>query len=231
MPRPTRRPVQGECLCDRLRAEALQQFRRRSSLLRPPVGDQFEQQERRQVFGGDTSYTKFGKLFDRESDNTVGLRDPHRFQPHGALRDHDTHPALCRPRRSRSRDQRRPLFTRTARNGSTGFRTVAGAREDVFYGSDNSAPIAPIPAPPRKACSAPRPMRSSALAKDRILSQLRPRLSQQRSARRADRRSTRSIPRSTGRPATTPSFSKARRRCSPRPKATRSACAARSCRR
>ena len=106
-----------------------------------PVGDQFEQQERRQVFGGDTSYTKFGKLFDRESDNTVGFQTRTDLNHMGLYETTNTTPRFA-VRNDRVLETSGGLFYENRTQWFDWFRTVAGAREDIFYGSDNSAPIA-----------------------------------------------------------------------------------------
>lgn len=106
-----------------------------------PVGDQFEQQERRQVLGGDTSYTKFGKIFDRQSDNTVGFQTRTDLNHMGLYETTNTIPRFA-VRNDRVLETSGGFYAENRTQWLDWFRTVAGAREDIFYGSDNSAPIA-----------------------------------------------------------------------------------------
>ena len=105
-----------------------------------PVGDQIEQQERRQIFGGATSYTRFGKLFDRESDNTVGFETRTDLNHMGL---DETTDGIIRftVRDDRILETSGGFFIENRTEWLEWFRTIAGARQDVFYGSDNSAPI------------------------------------------------------------------------------------------
>ncbi|HXP31638.1 MAG TPA: TonB-dependent receptor [Stellaceae bacterium] len=103
----------------------------------PPVGDQFEQQERRHIYGGDVSYTVLDQLMGRESDTTVGVQtrtdvvNLGLFETTGrvvhlTVRDDNVVEAsggVYAENRTRWLDK---------------FRTVAGLREDVFWGDDQS---------------------------------------------------------------------------------------------
>jgi outer membrane receptor protein involved in Fe transport len=106
-----------------------------------PVGDQFEQQERRQIIGGATSYTLFGKLFDRESDNAVGLETRTDLN-HIGLDETTDDIIRFTVRDDRILETSGGLYVENRTQWLDWFRTIAGARQDVFYGSDNSAPIA-----------------------------------------------------------------------------------------
>jgi outer membrane receptor protein involved in Fe transport len=107
----------------------------------PPVGDQFIQQERRQVFGADTSYTKFGSLFDRPSDNTFGFQTRTDFNHLGLAQSLNGTPTFV-VRSDRTLETSDGFYAENRTQWIDWFRTVAGAREDIFYGSDTSAPIA-----------------------------------------------------------------------------------------
>ncbi len=107
----------------------------------PPVGDQFIQQERRQVFGADTSYTKFGSLFDRPSDNTFGFQTRTDFNHLGLAQSLNGTPTFV-VRNDRILETSGGFYAENRTQWIDWFRTVAGAREDIFYGSDSSTPIA-----------------------------------------------------------------------------------------
>jgi outer membrane receptor protein involved in Fe transport len=107
----------------------------------PPDGDQFIQQERRQVFGADTSYTKFGSLFDRPSDNTFGFQTRTDFNHLGLAQSLNGTPTFV-VRNDRTLETSDGFYAENRTQWIDWFRTVAGAREDIFYGSDTSAPIA-----------------------------------------------------------------------------------------
>ena len=103
----------------------------------PPDGDQFVQQERRKVFGGEASYTRFGLLFDRPSDNTIGFQ----------TRTDDIRLGLAqttgRVVRFTVRDDHviessGGLYIENRTQWLEKLRTVAGLRGDLFYGSDTS---------------------------------------------------------------------------------------------
>jgi hypothetical protein len=107
----------------------------------PPVGDQFEQQERRQLFGGAASYTKFGALFGRSSDNTVGFDTRTDLNHMGLYETTNTAPRFA-VRNDRIVETSAGLYAQNQTRWLDWMRSVAGLRADVFYGSDTSAPIA-----------------------------------------------------------------------------------------
>jgi hypothetical protein len=106
-----------------------------------PVGDQFIQQERRQVVGADTSYTKFGALFGYQSDNTFGFQTRTDFNHLSLSQSQYTVPTF-NVRNDRILETSSSLYAENRTQWIDWFRTVAGARADVFYGSDASAPFA-----------------------------------------------------------------------------------------
>ncbi|HLI21514.1 MAG TPA: TonB-dependent receptor [Stellaceae bacterium] len=103
-------------------------------------GDQFEQQERRKLFGGDVSYTKFGKIFDRESDNTVGFQTRTDLNNMGLYQTTDRTPTFA-VRTDKILETSGGLFYENRTQWLDWFRSIAGAREDIFYGSDSSLPF------------------------------------------------------------------------------------------
>ncbi len=103
----------------------------------PPVGDQFEQQDRRKIYGANVSDTRYGKLFGIATQNTVGVQ----------VRADDIHPGLAettdRIVRFTVRDDHvieasAGLYGENRTQWADKFRTVAGLREDAYYGSDQS---------------------------------------------------------------------------------------------
>ena len=101
------------------------------------IGDQFRQWERRKIVGGAASYTRFGSLFDRQSDNTFGFQ----------TRTDDIHLGLDQTtgrvvrftvRSDRVIETSGGLYAENRTQWLEKFRTVAGLREDLFYGTDRS---------------------------------------------------------------------------------------------
>ncbi len=105
------------------------------------VGDQFEQQERRQIVGGAASATAFGKLFGRELDNTLGLETRTDFN-HMGLDETTDDVIRFTVRDDRILESSGGAYAENRTEWLDKFRTVLGVRQDVFYGSDASAPIA-----------------------------------------------------------------------------------------
>jgi hypothetical protein len=102
-----------------------------------PINDQFLQQDRRQIFGGDVSYTLFGDLFGRASDNTVG------FENRTDKIDLELARSTDRAVRFVVRDDHviessAGVYVENRTQWFDKVRSVAGLREDLFYGSDTS---------------------------------------------------------------------------------------------
>jgi hypothetical protein len=102
-----------------------------------PINDQFLQQDRRGVFGGDVGYTRFGELLGRASDHTVG------FQTRTDDIDLELARTTARAVRFVVRDDHvvessAGLYYENRTEWLDKLRTVTGLREDVFYGSDHS---------------------------------------------------------------------------------------------
>jgi hypothetical protein len=104
------------------------------------VGDQFEQHERRQIIGGGTSYMRFGKLFDLDSDNTVGFETRTDFN-HMGLDETTADIPRFTVRDDRVTETSAGVYLENRTQWLDKFRTVVGLRGDVFYGSDDSTPI------------------------------------------------------------------------------------------
>ena len=103
----------------------------------PPIGDQFVQQDRRKIYGGNVSYMIPGSVFGFDAQNTVGLQ----------TRTDDIHIDLAettgRVVRFTVRDDHviessGGLFIENRVQWLDKFRTVTGLREDLYYGSDES---------------------------------------------------------------------------------------------
>jgi len=103
----------------------------------PPIGDQFVQQDRRKIYGGNVSYMIPGSVFGFDSQNTVGFQ----------TRTDDIHIDLAettgRVVRFTVRDDHviessGGLFIENRVQWLDKFRTVTGLREDLYYGSDES---------------------------------------------------------------------------------------------
>ncbi len=103
----------------------------------PPIGDQFVQQDRRKIYGGNVSYLIPGNVFGFDAQNTVGFQ----------TRTDDIHIDLAettgRVVRFTVRDDHvieasGGLFIENRIQWLDKFRTVTGLREDLYYGSDES---------------------------------------------------------------------------------------------
>ena len=103
----------------------------------PPIGDQFVQQDRRKIYGGNVSYMIPGNIFGFDAQNNVGFQ----------TRTDDIHIDLAentgRVMRFTVRDDHvieasGGLFIENRIQWLDKFRTVTGLREDLYYGSDES---------------------------------------------------------------------------------------------
>jgi hypothetical protein len=103
----------------------------------PPIGDQFVQQDRRKIYGGNVSYMIPGNIFGFDAQNNVGFQ----------TRTDDIHIDLAettgRVVRFTVRDDHviessGGLFIENRIQWLDKFRTVTGLREDLYYGSDES---------------------------------------------------------------------------------------------
>ena len=101
-----------------------------------PINDQFKQQDHRHIYGGKVSYVEPGTLFGFETENEIGLQ----------TRADDIHVTLSRTTLQVERfivrddyvtELSAGLYAQNKTKWSSWFRTVAGLREDVFYGTDS----------------------------------------------------------------------------------------------
>jgi hypothetical protein len=103
----------------------------------PPIGDQFEQQDRRKIYGANASDTRYGKLSGIDTQNTLGVQ----------MRADDIHTGLAettdRIVRFTVRDDHvieasAGLYAENRMQWADKLRTIAGLREDVYDGEDQS---------------------------------------------------------------------------------------------
>lgn len=106
-------------------------------LYNPVQGDQFHQHDSRVIGGGKVSYTTYGTLAGRDSENTVGteLRNDHINL--GLFQTQDRR-YLSTDRVDQVDERSGGLFFENTTQWLEKFRTVAGLREDVFYGVDHT---------------------------------------------------------------------------------------------
>jgi len=106
-------------------------------LFPPPIGDQFEQMDRRKIYGGNVSYAMPTTLFGAPSTNTVGFQ----------TRNDDIRLGLAETTDQVERFTVRDdhviessvgVFVENRTKWLDYLRTVTGMREDIFYGSDDS---------------------------------------------------------------------------------------------
>jgi hypothetical protein len=107
----------------------------------PPIGDQFLQQDRRKIYGGNVSYMMPGNIFGFDAKNTIGFQ----------TRTDDIHIDLAettgRIVRFTVRDDHviessAGVYIENRVQWADKFRTMTGLREDLYYGSDESTPQA-----------------------------------------------------------------------------------------
>ena len=103
----------------------------------PPIGDQFEQQDRRKIYGGNFSYMILGNILGLDAQNTIGFQ----------TRTDDIHIGLAettgRVVRFTVRDDHVielsiGVYIENRVQWAEKFRTMTGLREDLYYGSDKS---------------------------------------------------------------------------------------------
>jgi hypothetical protein len=103
----------------------------------PPIGDQFLQQDRRKIYGGNVSYMMPGNIFGFDAKNTIGFQ----------TRTDDIHIDLAettgRIVRFTVRDDHviessAGVYIENRVQWLDKFRTMTGIREDLYYGSDES---------------------------------------------------------------------------------------------
>ena len=103
----------------------------------PPIGDQFVQQDRRKIYGGDISYMMLGNFFGFDAKNTFG------FQTRTDAIHIDLAETTGRVVRFTVRDDHViessvGAYLENRVQWADKFRTMTGLREDLYYGSDES---------------------------------------------------------------------------------------------
>ena len=104
------------------------------------LGDQFKQTERRKILGGAASYTAFGTLLGRDSATTVGL-DTRTDDIRLGLAETTATVVTGTVRDDTVLETSGGLYVENRTQWAEMFRTIAGLRGDLFYGSDTSSPI------------------------------------------------------------------------------------------
>ena len=106
------------------------------------------------------SYTRFGKLFGRESENTIGFQT-RTDDNHIGLAETTNRVPLHRARRHVTRRPAAGSMPRTGRSGSTGSAPSRACAKISITATDDSTLTRPIPAPPPRPSPAPRSTRFS----------------------------------------------------------------------
>ena len=83
----------------------------------PPIGDQFVQQDRRKIYGGNISYMMPGNIFGSRREKHDRFPDPHRRYSHRSGGNHRPGRALHSARRPRDRVERRHLHRKSGAVG------------------------------------------------------------------------------------------------------------------
>jgi len=104
----------------------------------PPINDQFKQQDHRHIYGGSVRFARGGTLLGLDTENTIGLQ----------ARADDAQVTLSRTTAQVERFVVRDdyvteisggLYVENRTRWAEKFRTVAGLREDLYYGTDSSS--------------------------------------------------------------------------------------------
>src|SRR5271169_6568327 len=103
----------------------------------PPIGDQFVQQDRRKIYGGNVSYLMPDNFFGFDARNTIGFQ----------TRTDDIHIHLAETtgqvvrftvRDDHAIESSAGVYIENRVQWLDKFRTMTGLREDLYYGSDES---------------------------------------------------------------------------------------------
>jgi hypothetical protein len=104
----------------------------------PPIGDQFEQMDRRKIYGGNASYAMPGNMFGAPVTNTIGFQtrtDDIRL----GLAETTAQVERFTVRDDHVIESSAGIFIENRTKWLDNVRTVAGLREDVYYGSNTSS--------------------------------------------------------------------------------------------
>jgi hypothetical protein len=98
----------------------------------PDSGDQFEQEDRRTVFGGRATHRRLGSLFDRHVEHAVGIQMRHDAIDNAALYKTVTRRRVATIRADRVGESSVGVFGQSEIEWSRLFRTTFGLRGDVI---------------------------------------------------------------------------------------------------
>jgi hypothetical protein len=103
----------------------------------PPIGDQFVQQDRRKIYGGNVSYMIPGNIFGFNAQNTLGFQtrtDDVRID----LAETTGRVVRFTVRNDHVIESSAGVYVENRVQWADKFRTMTGLREDLYYGSDES---------------------------------------------------------------------------------------------
>jgi TonB dependent receptor/TonB-dependent Receptor Plug Domain len=103
----------------------------------PPVGDQFQQEDRRKIYGGNVSYMMPGTLFGAATQNTAGFQT-RTDDIHLGLNETTNQVNHLLVRNDHVIEASAGLYVENRTSWLDKLRTVTGLREDAYYGSDAS---------------------------------------------------------------------------------------------
>jgi hypothetical protein len=106
----------------------------------PPIGDQFVQQDRRKIYGGNVSYMLPDNILAYDVKNTIGFQtrtDDINIQ----LAETTDRVVRFTVRNDHVIESSAGVYIENRVQWADKFRTMTGLREDLYYGSDQSAPL------------------------------------------------------------------------------------------
>jgi hypothetical protein len=106
----------------------------------PPIGDQFVQQDRRKIYGGNVSYMMPGNILGYDVKNTIGFQtrtDDINIQ----LAETTDRVVSFTVRNDHVIESSAGVYIQNRVQWAEKFRTMTGLREDLYYGSDQSTPL------------------------------------------------------------------------------------------
>jgi hypothetical protein len=106
----------------------------------PPIGDQFVQQDRRKIYAGNVSYLMPGNILGFDAKNTIGFQT-RTDDIHIDLAETTGRAARFTVRNDHVIESSAGVFIENRVQWAEKFRTMTGLREDLYYGSDQSAPL------------------------------------------------------------------------------------------
>src|SRR5260370_28815352 len=103
----------------------------------PPIGDQFGQQERRKIYGGNVSDMMPGNIVGFDAKNTIGFQTG-TDDVHIDLAETTGRVVRFTVRDDHVIESRAGIYIENRVQWLDKFRTMTGLREDLYYGSDES---------------------------------------------------------------------------------------------